>query len=115
VRLIGVIVAVEEKDYRWIFHLDDSSGANIEVTCPKERSPLPAPTSGAPTLSTNNEGPRRNNCMGRTLSGNAIDMRDIDLGTVVKVKGGISEFWDVKQITLERFGTLSPLYIEFSN
>lgn len=53
--------------------------------------------------------------MGRTLSGNAIDMRDIDLGTVVKVKGGISEFWDVKQITLERFGTLSPLYIEFSN
>lgn len=114
-RLIGVIVAVEEKDYRWIFHLDDSSGANIEVTCPKERSPLPAPTSGALTLSTNNEGPRRNNCMGRTLSGNAIDMRDIDLGTVVKVKGGISEFWDVKQITLERFGKLSPLYIEFSN
>jgi len=64
-------------------------------------------------MPTNNEGARRNNCMGRTLTGNAIDMRGIDLGTVVKVKGGISEFWDVKQITLERFGMLSSIYTNF--
>ena len=40
--------------------------------------------------------------MGRTVSGNAIDMKGLDLGCVVKVKGGISEFRDERQITLER-------------
>ncbi|MCJ1244017.1 hypothetical protein MMC30_001214 [Trapelia coarctata] len=97
-----MVVAVEEKDYRWIFHLDDSSGSNIEVTCPKERPPLQATISAAPTAPTNNEA-LRNNSMARTLCGNAIDMSDIDLGSVVKVKGGISEFRGEKQITLERF------------
>ena len=95
---------MDEKDYRWIFHLDDNSGSSIEVTCPKERSPLPVPTSGAPSAPSMNEEIQRNRFMGRTLSGNAIDLKDIDLGCVLKVKGGISEFRGEKQVTLERFG-----------
>jgi len=103
VRLVGVVVAVDDKEYRWILHLDDNSGCSIEVTCPKERLLVVAPTTGALTATTHNEA-QRNNSMGRTLSGNAIDMGGIGLGSVLKVKGGISEFRGEKQITLERFG-----------
>ena len=102
VRLVGVIVAYEESRYRWIIIIDDSSGATIEVTCPRH------PTSddtGPPVITGNaigENGSSRGSSIGTTITGNTIDMSGIDLGSVVKVKGGIGEFRGEKQITLER-------------
>ena len=41
------------------------------------------------------------------MTGIAIDMGGIDLGCVVKVKGGINEFRGEKQVTLERISMTS--------
>ena len=55
-----------------------------------------------PTDASTKEQTGLNDCMGRTVSGNPINMKGLDLGCVVKVKGGIGEFRDMRQITLER-------------
>ena len=39
---------------------------------------------------------------GRTTEGNKVDMSGIDLGVVVKVKGGIGSYRGERQIDLER-------------
>lgn len=99
---MGVIVAFDATDYRWIFHLDDSSGATIEVTCPRERAPLPESTTLATNVTAGNGSSRVTSCKGRTLTGVEVDMSGIDLGSVVKVKGGVGVFRDERQINLER-------------
>ena len=96
VRLVGVIVAFDEYPNRWIFQLDDSSGATVEVTCPRTVTP----TTG--TTPAEREESRLRSLRSKTISGNDIDMTGIDLGRVVKVKGGIGEFRGERQITLER-------------
>ena len=95
-RLVGIIVAFDEYPNRWIFQLDDSSGSTIEVTCP--RTVLP----NAVTTVAEREETRAQARRSKTVLGNDIDMTGIDLGIVVKVKGGLNEFRGEKQITLER-------------
>lgn len=120
--IVGVITAFDEYlDYCWLFTIDDSSGATIDVTCRKppkgqnpkdrdedniagqdERSWQPA----APTLRTDKDKE------GLGGSDNGEDTRNtmisrIDLGTVVKVKGTISTFRNVRQIQLERLTLIS--------
>ena len=83
--------------------LDDSSGAVIELTCG-----LPMPTIKATDttehlnlLSNNLAGP--NLCLeGVTATGRTIDLKGIDVGTVVKAKGGIRLFRGEKQMHVER-------------
>ncbi|MCJ1235924.1 hypothetical protein MMC14_003898 [Varicellaria rhodocarpa] len=99
VRLVGVIVAFDEYAERWIFTLDDSSGATIQVVCSRDPTPITsskmALEKNPPKIST-----------GKTATGNTIDMSGIDLGTVVKVKGGIGFYAQQKQITLERISII---------
>ncbi|MCJ1472129.1 hypothetical protein MMC13_000776 [Lambiella insularis] len=106
VRLVGVIVAFDATDYRWILHLDDSSGATIEVTCPRERMPLSKSTTVDATVPAANTGSSGYNCKARTLTGVEIDLSNIDVGSVVKVKGGVGVFRGEKQITLERISII---------
>ena len=100
-RLVGVIVAFDEYAERWIFTLDDSSGATIQVVCSRDPTPITSfktpPEKNPPKIST-----------GKTATGNTIDMNGIDLGTVVKVKGGIGFYAQQKQITLERISMSAP-------
>ena len=82
--------------------LDDSSGATIQITCgrPKLVQPvlpkdeLIAPGGGGAIVPTE----------GVTATGRAIDLRGVDLGNVVKVKGGIGAFREQRQVLLERIG-----------
>ncbi|CAF9912421.1 hypothetical protein IMSHALPRED_000311 [Imshaugia aleurites] len=101
VRLVGVIVALDLFPTRWIALLDDSSGALIEITCGR---PAPAPTA-------RNENPTSlaqgwtglDVCSkGVTATGRDVDLSGVDVGTVVKVKGGVGSFRDVRQMLLER-------------
>ena len=92
---------------RWIALLDDSSGATIEITCGR-----PAPT---PTTQTANPTSRADDAAGVSMPGPSskgitatrrdVDLSGVDIGTVVKVKGGVGSFRDVKQVLLERICT----------
>ncbi len=95
-------MAFDEFPTRWIILLDDNSGALLEVTC--GRPPPPNNTTGSndhnipiagvaePTISLE----------GVTSTGRPIDLKGIDIGTVVKVKGKIGSFRGEKQMHLER-------------
>ena len=81
--------------------LDDSSGALIEITCGR---PAPTPTA-------RNENPTSlaqdwtglDVCSkGVTATGRDVDLSGVDVGTVVKVKGGVGSFREVRQMLLER-------------
>ena len=100
IRLIGVVVAFDVLPSRFIFAVDDSSGATIEITCERPKKPaLPIETTGEssrtlalPELPTT----------GVTARGGEISLAGLDVGTVVKVKGGIGAYRGVRQILLER-------------
>ena len=106
VRLVGVIVAVDVYPTRWVLLLDDSSGAIVEITCGrptrnnKDAEPtLPADSTKASILP---DPPTK----GLTATGRSISLEAVELGTVVKVKGGIGTFRDEKQLLLERISIL---------
>ena len=107
IRLVGVIVALDVYPTRWIALLDDSSGATIEITCGR---PTPTPTAQNTNTRTQAEdstllsGPDA--CSkGITATGRDIDLSGVDVGTVVKVRGGVGSFREMKQMQLERICT----------
>ena len=80
--------------------LDDSSGANIEITCgrtshQKQEADANAITSHVPAK-------EEARMIGNTAQGYEVDLTGVDVGSVVKVKGGIGCFRGEKQMTLER-------------
>lgn len=105
VRLVGVIVALDLYPTRWIATLDDSSGATIEITCGR---PAPAPTTqhaNATALAEFNAtrlSGHEASVKGVTATGRDVDLSGVDIGTVVKVKGGVGSFREVRQMLLER-------------
>ncbi|KAH8725014.1 hypothetical protein GQ44DRAFT_772419 [Phaeosphaeriaceae sp. PMI808] len=99
VRLVGVVVAIDDINLRYtVLTVDDGSGANIELKIVRlpsiEKSPL--------------------NTSSATAMGNVtvtsrigvfqvmVDDLAVDIGTVVKAKGTISEFRGIKQLDLKR-------------
>ena len=84
--------------------LDDFSGATIEITCQRDTAPLSDKT----TLSGQKLVEGEDLLVGKSVTGNAVDLKGIDIGTIVKVKGGIREFREEKQITLERISRDPP-------
>ena len=129
IRLIGIIVALDIYEKRWVAALDDSSGATIELSCARRR---PSPTGSKqqpfdkngnkeaitenaialkePELQSQSinvgqrqEAPKaQEDEIGTTATGRALDLTGFDVGSVVKAKGGLSTFRGVKQLTLER-------------
>lgn len=105
--MTGVIVAVEEFYGRMVYTLDDSSGVNIDVTCA-----APAKASG---IEGRLDGPGWNTKLAsgpapvdpvvtnsrELISPDGPNLTNIDVGSVVKVKGGIGVFREQKQIRLK--------------
>lgn len=102
---MGVIVALDIFPTRWIMILDDSSGTTIEITCARPRPQgltlLKEDPSGLTKTSAIPDAPTE----GTTATGRRIDLKGIDIGTVVKVKGGIGSFRGEKQMHLEKICT----------
>ncbi|KAI9870178.1 MAG: hypothetical protein M1830_004557 [Pleopsidium flavum] len=101
IRVVGVIVAMDDYEKRWIMVVDDSSGATLEVTCAK-----PAPDAEA-TGTGIAHGKGKDVGRATSASGIAVDLCNVDIGTVVKLKGGIGEFRGFKQMTLERISIIN--------
>ena len=85
--------------------LDDSSGTTIEITCgrPKQADL----TSIMEDKNVFDKKMSISDCptVGLTATGREIDVGGIDVGTVVKAKGGISVWRGEKQMQLERICT----------
>lgn len=117
VRLTGVIVDINEYNSfsvngkgRWIGTLDDGSGYNVELVC--EIPPRPS------LIVDLDSG--RNISLDRTtrgivtqireessfVSADGPDLTGIVVGSVVKVKGGITEFRGIRQIQLKKIWDL---------
>ncbi|KAL8915113.1 MAG: hypothetical protein Q9171_000416 [Xanthocarpia ochracea] len=106
VRLVGVIVALDVYPNRVTMILDDSSGLTIEVFCRKDASTV---TSTVDTSVDSYGGIQLNQVPVKkdhghvcTTSEGKVNLNMFEVGSVVKIKGGISEFRGEKQVTLER-------------
>ncbi|KAH7342563.1 hypothetical protein BKA65DRAFT_537807 [Rhexocercosporidium sp. MPI-PUGE-AT-0058] len=125
VRITGVVVAVDEFRGKRVFTVDDSSGMCIECTA---IAPPPAPTTDAPTLpphlnqiaslihvQTTAKKPAddkmkkseewKNAGKGKdggkivpSVQSPAVPWGDVDVGTVVKVKGRVNNYWNTIQL-----------------
>ena len=108
VRLVGLVVAFDVFPNRFVFILDDSSGSNIEVTCGRPTGSLTALPNiereqyPPKSIQEKDRSDRDAEWTGTTALGNVLSLKEIDIGTVVKVKGQIGEFRGEKQILLER-------------
>ncbi|KAF2830811.1 hypothetical protein CC86DRAFT_283889 [Ophiobolus disseminans] len=99
VRLVGVVVAIDDINTKYtVLTLDDGSGATIELKIvripPADKNPLN--TSSSTKLA---------NVSVVSQFGVfevVVDNQRLDIGTVVKAKGTISEFRGIKQLDLKR-------------
>ncbi|KAJ4861596.1 telomere regulation protein stn1 domain-containing protein [Trichoderma breve] len=96
VRVVGIVVAIEQFFNRRLYTIDDSSGRNIiAVTTP----PAPAKAKNESTAGEQ-----------RTDKGadaqEADPYADIDVGAVVDVKGSVSSFRNEHQINIERMAVV---------
>ncbi|KAL8962399.1 MAG: hypothetical protein Q9193_001192 [Seirophora villosa] len=86
--------------------LDDSSGLTIDIFCRKATPAVNNTTTvdcpGAITKNNDAKPAADDELVFTTNEGYKVNLKGVDLGSVVKVKGGISEFRGEKQITLER-------------
>ena len=121
-RLVGLIVSFELVSNRFILVLDDFSGITLELTCFRKAPLRPPPDTtsssvkGSDELEISDEAqldgsiPSLHNdkllataeTKGVTANGHEVDLSHLDIGSIVKVKGGIGEFRGKKQILLER-------------
>ncbi|KAL7788763.1 hypothetical protein V8C43DRAFT_287030 [Trichoderma afarasin] len=92
VRVVGIVVAIEQFFNRRLYTIDDSSGRNIiAVTTP------PAP------VKAKNESTAGEQRTDKDADAQEADLYvDIDVGMVVDVKGSVSSFRNEHQINIER-------------
>lgn len=110
--IVGIVVALDDHDRFWLFTVDDSSGATIDVTYRK-------PNKAEEQVEHRCIQQDGNDALAKVRTVNACNNHDdddtlnearacvevlshIDVGSVVKVKGTISAFRSVRQIALER-------------
>ncbi|KAL8920109.1 MAG: hypothetical protein Q9208_006462 [Pyrenodesmia sp. 3 TL-2023] len=86
--------------------LDDSSGRTVDIFCRKEANnalAVDTTVDSHGTINLNNASRcAEDNHTYTTNEGFKVNLKDIDIGSIVKLKGGIGEFWGEKQVTLER-------------
>lgn len=113
IRLVGIVVTFDIQPTRFIMILDDSSGSTIEVTCGRKIPPPKYNNTdiravedylyGSKTAAME---PSEPDTRGVTATGYDIDLRGVDIGSVLKVKGGIGDFRGQRQLLLERISAV---------
>lgn len=110
VKLTGVVVAIDQYATRLILILDDSSGINIEAICtapPNLDAKSLFDLSGVKPNSDLNAKPEPHPEQTYTSpDGPKLNFKDIDVGTVVKIHGGLDMFREQMQIRLKEVRVL---------
>jgi len=104
VRVVGVVVAIDDINVRYsALTLDDGSGATVELKIVRNS---PEEQGSKDPISTTTI--RNVNVISQFgVFEIAVDNRNLDIGTVLKAKGTISEFRGVKQLELKRVQIVS--------
>lgn len=97
VRIVGLVVAIDDFAGRRVFTIDDSSGACIEVL-----ETLVATSNPKKATQNCTAGDAKEPTTAALLVTKISAYPDIDVGQVVEVKGGLSEFREERQITIEK-------------
>ncbi|KAK1719179.1 hypothetical protein BDP67DRAFT_504468 [Colletotrichum lupini] len=92
-RIVGIVVAVDDFPGRRIYTVDDSSGACIECTVATKTPPS---DNSATNLDTNGWFTKR------PQPQPPADCVDVDVGTVIDIKGGLAMFREEMQIRIEK-------------
>ncbi|KFZ14102.1 hypothetical protein V502_06255 [Pseudogymnoascus sp. VKM F-4520 (FW-2644)] len=106
VRLTGIIVAMDEFYNRVCITIDDGSGATIEATC--LAPPRPEATATVAAIAV----PTERTADDAMVSPDGPKLRAVDVGKVVKVKGGIREFRGVRQVAMKAIAVLGDTRAE---
>jgi hypothetical protein len=102
--LVGVVVAVNDINMRYTtLTLDDGSGATIEVKIVRFSPDMYNPVESLSNTSVDNV----NVVSHLGIFEVTIDHHQVDIGTVIKTKGMLSEFRGAKQLELKRVWILS--------
>ena len=124
VQVIGVVVALDEYfDKFWLFTVDDSSGATIDITCPKPVKEKEIPGDTVPTT-RHSAGSLKNGSSAVNLK-TKLMTQDLDkdeavtpehflqttlstltIGTVLQAKGTLTTFRSTRQLSLLRLTIL---------
>ncbi|KAK2758270.1 hypothetical protein FQN54_004115 [Arachnomyces sp. PD_36] len=99
IHLAGIIISRDELPTRTIFLLDDSSGETIEVVCPKVTAPNNSNPSTTSTPSTHVT----------YKTSTPINLLPLQPSTLAKLKGTITTFRGIKQVSLERYTVLTSM------
>lgn len=93
--------------------LDDSSGATIEIVCGRPATPTPTTQqkNANPTSPTEGVAQPEVSTKGVTATGRDVDLSGVDIGTVVKVRGGVGLFRAERQVQVERMCRSIYIYI----
>jgi endo-1,3(4)-beta-glucanase len=94
VRIVGLVVAIDEFTGRRVYTIDDSSGACIECTVT-----MPIFSGDGNATATGDAAPKKADANPPLPTD---PFPDIDVGCVVDVKGGLSTFRDERQLTIEK-------------
>lgn len=99
VRVVGVVVAIDDINIKYsALTLDDGSGATVELKIVRT-----APANQGPKECSSNTTVKNVNVISQFgVFEVTVDGQKVDIGTVVKAKGTISEFRGVKQLELKR-------------
>ncbi|OHE98027.1 DnaJ domain-containing protein, partial [Colletotrichum orchidophilum] len=92
-RIVGIVVAVDKFPGRLIYTVDDSSGACIECTVATNTPPS---DTSAPNVEANGWFTKRPEPQP------PADCVDVEVGTVVDIKGGLATFREEMQIKIEK-------------
>lgn len=121
IKITGIIVAVDEFYNRICYTVDDSSGSTIECVClsPPKSDALPKDSTNSYSggkfwndtrakrdIKKNTETPIDQRAIDDMISPDGPKLRGIDVGSVVKIKGIISVFRDVRQIAMKIIHTI---------
>jgi hypothetical protein len=92
VRIAGVVIAVDEREGKHIYTVDDSSGAIIECVV------VVAPRLGPGTTA------RKGTTTSNAKDAQPLPVVDapIDIGHTIDIKGSLSTWWEKRQIRAER-------------
>lgn len=101
---MGVVVSLDCKYGHWFIQLDDSCGATIELICGYQAAvasttDVRTDLSDKAFLKTRSDQRLQ---QGLTATGRTVNLAGVDVGAVIKVKGGVGVYRGVKQVMLER-------------
>lgn len=116
IRIVGVVVAIEQFNIRRVYTIDDSSGACVEAIATGKHVYEKADTNKVRITSlqgvSKGTGDRDDalHALGST-GGNGektitFPFEDIDVGAIVDIKGKLTTFRDEKQINIEKLVTV---------